>query len=155
MTHSQLEYKVAKFIDAAEVTEVCKMFHAESYQKFANFNFDQMHEWIEERIDNDDSDIFTAWDGDLLVGCLVGMVYYYPYSNTLVAADYIWYVIPKYRGGMIGVRLMKMFEEWAKGVGAVSITTGSTSGIKSERGAKLLQRLGYNPIGMVMEKELI
>ena len=83
------------------------------------------------------------------------MVYYYPYSNTLVAADYIWYVIPKYRGGMIGVRLMKMFEEWAKGVGAVSVTTGSTSGIKSERGAKLLQRLGYNPVGMIMEKELV
>ena len=41
-------YKVAKFIDAAEVTG-CKMFHAESYQKFANFDFDKMHEWIEER----------------------------------------------------------------------------------------------------------
>ena len=48
---------------------------------------------------------------------------------------------------MIGVRLMKMFEEWARGVGAVSICTGATSGINSERGALLLQRLGYNPIG--------
>jgi GNAT superfamily N-acetyltransferase len=155
MTHLPLSYRIARHTDAFEVTEVCEMFHAESYQKFANFNFDQMNGWIEDRIDSNENKIFTAWDGDKLVGCLVGMTFCYPYSNTLVAADYIWYVIPKYRGGMIGVRLMKMFEGWAKGVGAVSITTGSTSGIKSERGAKLLQRLGYNPIGMVMEKELV
>jgi GNAT superfamily N-acetyltransferase len=155
MTPLQLRYKVARYIDAAEVTEICKMFHAESWQRFAKFDFDKMQQWIEERIDMDDSDIFTAWDNDLLVGCLVGMAYYYPYSKTLVAGDYIWYVIPEYRGGMIGVRLMKMFEEWARGVGAANICTGATSGINSERGALLLQRLGYSPVGLSMQKDLI
>ena len=114
-----------------------------------------MQQWVTERIDTDDSEIFTAWDNNLLVGCLVGMAYYYPYSKTLVAGDYIWYVVPEYRGGMIGVRLMKMFEEWARGVGAVNICTGATSGINSERGALLLQRLGYSPVGLSMQKELI
>ena len=44
----------------------------------------------------------------------------------------------------------KMIEPYESG--QVSVTTGSTSGIKSERGAKLLQRLGHNPIGMIMER---
>ena len=37
---------------------------------------------LKERIDTDDSDIFTAWDGNLFVGCLVGMVYYPIFKNT-------------------------------------------------------------------------
>ena len=154
MTHLQLNYKLARYTDAAEVTEVCKMFHAESWQRFADFDFDRMQQWVTERIDTDDSEIFTAWDNNLLVGCLVGMAYYFPYSKTLVGGDYIWYVVPEYRGGMIGVRLMKMFEEWARGVGAVNICTGATSGINSERGALLLQRLGYSPVGTSMQKDL-
>ena len=42
MIPSQLNYRIARFVDAAEVTEVCKMFHSESYQKFANFNLEGM-----------------------------------------------------------------------------------------------------------------
>ena len=71
MTLSQLNYRLARYTDAAEVTEVCKMFHAESWQRFADFDFDRMQQWVTERIDTDDSEIFTAWDNNLLVGCLV------------------------------------------------------------------------------------
>ena len=155
MTHLQLNYRLARFTDAHRVVDLCKMFHGESWQRFADFDFDRMLQWVTERIDTDDSDIFTAWDNNLLVGCLIGMAHYYPYSKTLVAGDYIWYVVPEYRGGMIGVRLMRMFEEWARGVVQLIYCTGATSGINSERGALLLQRLGYTPLGMTMQKELI
>lgn len=154
MTHSRLEYRVARYGDAPDVVDACASFHAESWQSFADFDADKMYQWIVERIDSDDSEIFTAWDEGKLSGALVGLVFCYPYSNTLVAGDYIWYVARKYRGGMTGVRLMRMYEEWARGVGAVNITTGVTSGIRIERGAQLLSRLGYSPAGMIMQKDV-
>jgi hypothetical protein len=49
---------------------------------------------------------------------------------------------------------MKMFEDWAVGAGAAQILTGATSGIKSERGAALLERLGFVPTGMSMYKDV-
>lgn len=154
MTRSRLEYRNARFTDADKVVELCAKFHAESWQSFADFDVEKMHGWIVSQIDNDDAEIFTAWDGTELVGCLIGMVVTFPYSNTLVAGDYIWYVAPKYRGGMTGVRLMRMYEEWARGVGAVNIMAGVTSGIRIERGAQLLSRLGYSPVGTIMQKDV-
>lgn len=154
MTRSRLDYRVAKYTDAHDVVDVCADFHAESWQSFANFDADLMYQWIVERIDSDESEIFTAWDGKKLVGALIGLVFCYPYSNTLVAGDYIWYVAPKYRGGMTGVRLMRMYEEWARGVGAAKVTTGVTSGIRIERGEQLLSRLGYSPAGTIMQKDV-
>ena len=56
--------------------------------------------------------------------------------------------------GGIGVRLMKMFEEWAKGVGAVIITTDS-SGIKVKGAQSYCSALvisywnGYGKVGVM------
>jgi GNAT superfamily N-acetyltransferase len=153
MTRSRLEYRTARFTDADKVVELCAKFHAESWQSFADFNVEKMHGWIVSQIDNDDAEIFTAWDGTELIGCLIGMVVTFPYSNTLVAGDYIWYVVPESRGGMTGIRLMRMFESWARGVGAVRISTGATSGINTERASMLMERLGFSPVGVIMQKE--
>lgn len=154
MTRSRLEYRTAKHTDAHDLVEICARFHAESWQSFADYDYKKMYGWLVERIDCDDTEIFMAFDGAELVGVMVGLVFCYPYSNTLVAGDYIWYVAPKYRGGMTGVRLMRMYEEWARGVGAVNIMAGVTSGIRIERGAQLLSRLGYSPVGTIMQKDV-
>ncbi len=154
MTRLQREYRVARFTDAHRVVDLCAKFHGESYQRFADFDFAKMYEWVVARIDAEDSEVFTCWCGDDLVGGLIGMAYCYPYSNTLVAGDYLWYVVPKHRGGMVGVRLMKMFEEWARDIGVQHISTGATSGISNERSGALLARLGYTPLGMTMQKDI-
>jgi len=50
---------------------------------------------------------------------------------------------------------MKMFEDWARDVGAVQILTGATSGINSKRSAALLERLGFVPTGASLYKDLM
>ena len=154
MTRSRLEYRTAKHTDAHDLVEICARFHAESWQSFADHDHERMHEWMVERIDCENTEIFMAFDGSEIAGVMVGLVFCFPYSNTLVAGDYIWYVAPKYRGGMTGVRLLRMYEEWARSKDVANIMTGVTSGIRIERGAQLLSRLGYSPAGTIMQKDV-
>jgi len=155
MTRLPLEYRLATQLDAIAVTDLCEEFHGASYQKTVPFDWDIMVEWVSDRIDDDGSLVLGAWSGSDLVGCVIGLTFVPPYSERVVAGDYIWYVRPEYRGGMVGVRLMKMFEDWAVDAGAAQILTGATSGIKSERGAALLERLGFVPTGTSVYKDLV
>ena len=155
MTRLPLEYRLATQFDAIAVTDLCEEFHGLSYQRSVPFDWDIMVEWVSDRIDDDGSLVLGAWSGSDLVGCVIGLTFVPPYSERVVAGDFIWYVRPEYRGGMVGVRLLRMFEDWAVGAGAAQILTGATSGIKSERGAALLERLGFVPTGTSVYKDLV
>ena len=147
------DYSTATLEDSLEVTHIWRMFQRESSQSFADFDWDKAHDQVVSWIDSDDWEIFLAKEGLQVHGLLVGAVSRYPYSNTLVAGDYIWYIAPEHRGGMTGVRLMRMMEKWAKGRGAVVMETGATSGVEN-RAVGLMERLGYTPVGMLMRKGL-
>lgn len=147
------EYSTATLEDSLEVTHIWRMFQRESSQSFADFDWDKAYDQVVSWIGSDDWEIFLAKEGIQVRGVLIGGVTRYPYSNTLVAGDYIWYIDPEHRGGMTGVRLMRMMEKWAKGRGAVVMETGATSGIEN-RAAGLMERLGYSPVGMLMRKGL-
>ena len=155
MTRLPLEYRLATERDVPAVTDLCEEFHGVSYQRSVPFDWDVMGDWVSDRIGDDGSLVAGAWSGDRLVGSVIGLTFVPPYSNRVVAGDYIWYVRPEYRGGMTGVRLLRMFENWALDAGAVQILTGATSGIKSERAALLLERLGFVPTGTSMYKDLV
>jgi len=155
MTRLPLEYRLATERDVPAVTDLCQEFHGLSYQRSVPFDWDVMGDWVSDRVSDSGSLVAGAWRGNDLVGSVIGLTFVPPYSNRVVAGDFIWYVRPEYRGGMTGVRLMRMFENWARDVGAVQILTGATSGIKSERGAALLERLGFVPTGTSVYKDLV
>jgi len=154
MTRLPLEYRLAAQFDAIAVTDLCEEFHGLSYQRSVPFDWDIMVEWVSDRIDDDGSLVLGAWSGSDLVGCVIGLTFVPPYSERVVAGDYIWYVRPEYRGGMVGVRLLRMFEDWAVDAGAAQILTGATSGINSKRAAALLERLGFVPTGTALYKDV-
>jgi len=154
MTRLPLEYRLATERDVPAVTDLCQEFHGVSYQKTVPFDWDKMGDWVSDRVSDSGSLVAGAWSGSDLVGSVIGLTFVPPYTNRVVAGDYIWYVKPKYRGGMVGVRLLRMFENWALDAGVVQILTGATSGIKSERGAALLERLGFVPTGTALYKDV-
>jgi len=148
-----MEYSTATVDDSLDVTHIWRRFQRESSQSYVDFDWDKAHEQVLSWIKDKDWEIFLAWKGRILCGVLIGAVTTYPYSKALIAGDYIWYIIPESRGGMTGVRLMRMMEKWAKGRGAVVMETGATSGIEN-RAAGLMERLGFSPVGMLMRKGL-
>tara|TARA_R110000744_G_scaffold184693_1_gene304094 strand:- start:27 stop:476 length:450 start_codon:yes stop_codon:yes gene_type:complete len=147
------EYSTATLEDSLKITHLWRRFQRESSQSFADFDWDKAHDQVVSWIESENWGIFLAKEGLQVRGVLIGAVTTYPYSNTLVAGDYIWYIAPEYRGGMTGVRLMRMMESWAKGRGAVVMETGATSGVDT-RASGLMERLGYTPVGMLMRKGL-
>lgn len=148
-----MEYSTATVDDSLDVTHIWRRFQRESSQSYVDFDWDKAHEQVLSWIKDKDWEIFLAWKGRILCGVLIGAVTTYPYSKALIAGDYIWYIIPESRGGMTGVRLMRMMEKWARDRGAVSMETGSTSGIDN-RANGLMERLGFSPVGMLMRKGL-
>jgi len=148
-----MDYSTATAADSLDVTSIWKRFQEESSQSYVDFDWDKAHEQVLSWIGDEDWEIFLARKGRELCGTLIGAVTTYPYSKALIAGDYIWYIIPESRGGMTGVRLMRMMESWARDRGAVSMETGSTSGIDN-RANGLMERLGFSPVGMLMRKGL-
>ena len=53
-------------------------------------------------------------NGEERTGFLIGCVLEFPYSKDLFARQLELYVIPKFRGKMIGIQLMKKFIDWSK-----------------------------------------
>jgi GNAT superfamily N-acetyltransferase len=148
-----MDYSTATVDDSLDVTHIWRRFQRESSQSYVDFDWDKAHEQVLSWIEDKDWEIFLAWKGRILCGVLIGAVTTYPYSRALIAGDYIWYIIPESRGGMTGVRLMRMMETWARDRGAVSMETGSTSGVEN-RAMGLMERLGFSPVGMLMRKGL-
>ena len=154
MTRLPLEYRLATERDVPAVTDLCQEFHGVSYQKTVPFDWDKMGDWVSDRVSDSGSLVVGAWSGSNLVGSVIGLTFVPPYSNRVVAGDYIWYVKPEYRGGMTGVRLMRMYEQWALDVGAVQILTGATSGVSTDLASALIRRLGFKSIGGSMYKDV-
>ena len=159
-----MKYENATIEDIKQLLPLCRRFQLESWQNFADFDYDLMDDWLAERIADHQSYVGIARNNGFMeqkdavsrdiAGCLIGMAFTFPYSTTLVAGDYLWYVHPKFRGGMTGVRLLKNFEIWAKDKGAVRLIGGATSGIASKRTADLMQHIGFKAFGALAEKEL-
>ena len=142
-----VDYCIGTSKDVPELTEVLKNFYKESCQSFAEFDDAKMQKWLTDVVNNKDFGVFLAKEDNEIFGVLIGMLHRFPFTDTLVAGDYYWYVLPEKRGGMAAIRLMKWFEAWAKHMGAVRLMTAATSGIKTDRAQQLMQRLGFEPVG--------
>lgn len=88
-----------------------------------------------------------------IAGMIVGFVSQHYFTEAIIAADLLCYVIPEKRGGTHGYRLVKAFEQWAQEQGASMVTLGITTGIKTNRTASLYKKLGYKQSGILLRKE--
>jgi len=140
-------YCIGQLEDVPELTQVLKTFYEDSWQNFADYDDVKMEKWLSEVVQSSSDGVFLAKEEGKIFAVLIGMLDTFPFSNTVIAGDYVWYVLPEKRGGMAGIRLMKWYEAWAKRMGAVRVMTGATSGIKTDRAEKLMMRLGYQAVG--------
>jgi GNAT superfamily N-acetyltransferase len=96
--------------------------------------------------------VCTARADGALVGYFVVMMSpHLHYKHILVATEDIHYLLPEYRHGWTGVRLMKFSEKMADAAGCRLITGRAKA--KSEHGA-LYKRLGYDLMDEVYTKRL-
>tara|TARA_R100001460_G_scaffold16254_6_gene35629 strand:- start:450 stop:920 length:471 start_codon:yes stop_codon:yes gene_type:complete len=154
MMNRKAIYRQAARDDVLCIFEMARDFHAESELNDIPFDDAVFARYLEGQIEDDASCIFVAEVSGENVGFIFGSIYQLYFSQTFAANSDIWYVRPEYRGGLIGVLLLRCFEKWAKEKGARFLVNGSSSGISLERTHKLIERLGYESVGSEYRRDL-
>lgn len=77
-----------------------------------------------------------------------------PWNPTLVASDYLFYVVPEWRGSLVGLSLIKAYKSWAKDLGCAEVRLSLASGINEDRVSKMYERLGFSSFGTVFNHKL-
>jgi len=81
------------------------------------------------------------------VGMISGSITPYFFSRGWVASDFVWFVLPEYRGSRAAVKLLKLFKSWATEKGASELYMGVTTNVSADRTGELLQRMGFKHVG--------
>jgi len=76
------------------------------------------------------------------------------YSSRLEAAEFLLYITKARRGGLLAARLISEFVGECRDRGAVKIYAGSTLGINDDLATRLYSKLGFDPSGVCLVKEL-
>ena len=84
---------------------------------------------------------------DQIIGCLIGCVEQHIFSEEPVASVVVFGVLPKYRMGGAGLKLLTAFKKWAENRGAIEITAGVSSGIDLGKMDTFLRKLGFQLTG--------
>jgi hypothetical protein len=85
-------------------------------------------------------------------GFMIGCLLEFPYSKDKFAKQLELYVVPKERGKMTGIQMMKKFIDWSKMQGAQEVIFDVSTQVGSFD--KLAQRLGMEEVGKSYRKIL-
>ncbi len=82
-----------------------------------------------------------------LQGFLVGQAGPHLFSDAIGATCSLFYVQPRYRGGLSAVKLLHAFRRWAVVQGAVRLYVPIASGVRLAQTDRFLSRLGFQLSG--------
>lgn len=92
------------------------------------------------------SGIAAVWVGheeQEVAGIIGGIVTQCPFTGDVVAIESFWFVREKFRKDSLGVRLLKLFEEWAVEMGADRICLSCMNQVNPDRMGEFYVKRGY------------
>jgi len=143
----------AKHSDVPRLIELGTLLHATSSYSTMNFCPDKSAAFLHELI-NGPGVVFVAEVRGEVVGGMAGAVTEQWFSNDLIAYDYSIFVEPSKRNGVIAVRLIQTFKEWARIKGAKQIYMGIGTGVSVEGTTRLYESQGLRNIGPLLMMEI-
>ena len=91
-------------------------------------------------------------DNGEVVGGLIGVVEEHWFGHSKMAYDIAFFILPEYRHGRWGIKLIQAFVESAKEKGADEVQLTNTSGVMSERVEKLIEYCDFTRVGGMFYK---
>lgn len=143
----------AKHSDVPRLIELGTLLHATSSYSTMNFCPDKSAAFLHELI-NGQGVVFVAEVRGEVVGGMAGAVTEQWFSNDLIAYDYSIFVEPSKRNGVIAVRLIQTFQEWARIKGAKQIYMGIGTGVSVDGTTRLYESQGLRNIGPLLMMEI-
>lgn len=96
--------------------------------------------------------IVVAEKNAVVIGAMLGDVYTPWYTNDRMGTDYVLYIEPEHRNGLIALKMIKKFEQWCIGMNAKQIRPGISCGDKGAR--RLYEAAGYEVSGQQFVKDI-
>lgn len=143
----------AKHSDVPRLIELGTLLHSTTSYSTMNFCPVKSAAFLHELI-NGQGVVFVAEVRGEVVGGMAGGVIDQWFSNDLIAYDYSLFVDPSKRNGVIAVRLIQTFKEWAKLKGAKQIYMGIGTGVSVEGTTRLYESQGLRNIGPLLMMEI-
>lgn len=145
--------RAAKHSDVPRLIELGTMLHEISSYSSMAFSPEKAEAFLHELI-NGLGVVFVAEVNGEVVGGMAGGIIDQWFSDDLIAYDYSLFVEPSKRNGVIAVRLIRAFQEWAKIKGAKQIYMGIGTGVSVEGTTRLYESQGLRSIGPLLMMEI-
>jgi len=95
--------------------------------------------------DRSEREMFVADVDGKIVGFVMCIVFKaFLYGPGKMSDEVVWWTVPEHRGNGIGSALLKAYEDWAVGYGAVGIFCSSFLTDKDSTAVALLEARGYS-----------
>ena len=143
----ETEYREITGEDFDALRDLGRMMHEEGSYSHLKFSDRRLLETFGRYMNDPDRIGIIAIQGDKPCGMIGGYVSKYYFSDQIVASDIAWFVLPEFRGTMIGVRLLDAFENWAKAKGVEELRIGISTGVNMEAFDRLMKKRGYSMVG--------
>ena len=125
-----------------DVIALGRTMHAESLYRVYPYDEDQAERVCTLCCQNDGFGVVAA-DGQELEGMFLGLLGKPNYCDAVIAMEMIFFMLPEYRRGLAGPRMLFAFEKWAKIKNAVEINLGVHAGIMNDKICEFYERRGY------------
>ena len=142
--------------DWPQIHPLVTAFHAEFFTHTPfKINVDSIQPMLNALTINPNNIMIIGGTGTAIYGLIAGCILPNSFDATQkVAAEMMWYVTEGYRGSSLGLRLLREYEKWAKGMGASIITLGHLDIARKDEKNAVYKRLGYTEVEVHAAKEL-
>lgn len=140
-----MRLRMATVEDFPELVVLGRQMHLESSFAPLDYDVERVKETLANLIDESQLVLVAEGINGNIVGYMLGRVSQSWFGSDMVANDLALYIHPDHRGGMLVVRLINTFVQWAKLAGAKQIRPGVISGSRTAEG--LYERLGFTRCG--------
>lgn len=127
--------------DIFQVLVLCYNFAKEAPTVYRTFDKEKVEVTLNNLIDSDFSEIFVLEKDGVIIGMLACIITQLFFSTKKTSTELAWYVDKEHRGGTKSLRLIKVYEAWAKEKGAEII--GMTDLSELQELGSIYERLGY------------
>ena len=152
---TEMTIERARPADLDDLVRMGRAMRDESVAGFPDIDPDAVAAHLRVATANPDRVFFAiARSGGQPAGFVSGVIGPYAFSPALHAACDLLFVLPAFRGRFTGVRLLRALCDWAAGQGARAVELGLSTGIDPDRTGKLVEKIGFAPLGRTFRKEL-
>ena len=135
----------ANIHDINAVIQLGKGMHTECWQRWMPYSEERLVVTLHSLVESGFLWVHEQ-DGEI-DGAMAGFVAECWYASVKVAGEMGLYVRPGLSGGIIAMRLVKRFIQWATEQGAAEITLGVSTGVNIHETGLIYERLGFEHVG--------